>query len=91
MDIDWRKVVNTLPGPFPEVGLDAPDEEMIKEKTNNSNVKGTLTKITLDIYLFDSPDLDNAYMMQNEKMTLFEDILLKDAIELYNKAKKKTT
>lgn len=77
--------------PFPEEGLDAPDEESIKEEKDQGKIVGTLTKITLDLFIFDSDELEQAYMMQNDKMKIYQEITLKDAALMYKKAKSKKT
>lgn len=87
--VDWAKFVNNLNVEFPEIGDDAPEEEMISKSEDLADTVGTLTRLTLDIFIFDNDELEQAYMMQNDKMKIYSDITLRDAVAMANKKKNK--
>lgn len=89
--VNWSKVINEMTGPFPEVGDEAPDLEKLPQEANAKDMIGNLTRLTLDIFIFDNDEIEQAYMMQNESMRIYEDISLKDSMELVKRGKKKTT
>lgn len=87
--INWPKVVNSLNVAFPEVGDEAPEIEMLPQEIAASDVIGNLTRITLDIFVFDNEDLESAFMMQNEKMRIYQNISLQDSLDLVARGKNK--
>jgi hypothetical protein len=84
--MDWRSFINGLDVRFPEKGAEAPDSEMLEE---GEDIIGNLTRLTLDIFIFDNDEIENAFMMQNEKMRIYQDISLKDSMALVARNKKK--
>lgn len=90
LNIDWSKIINDLDVEFPEEGDNPPDIEMYPpQEIDNSQVIGDLTRLSLDIFIFDNDDIPQAYMFQNENMRIYQDISLKDSLALAKRAKKK--
>lgn len=87
--LDWAKIINNMDVEFPEEGDEAPEEESILPAVSLTETIGTLTRLTMDIFIFDNDELEQAYMMQNDKMRIYTDISLKDAVAMHNKSKKK--
>ena len=93
----WRKVVNSLRGPFPEVGAGPPvDEvvsvhEVVSEKPQvDPALTGNLSRITMDIYFFLDPKTNKYFTMQNQTMVDFGEVTLGEAAEMVRKRKRKT-
>jgi len=89
--IDWAKTINSMTVPFPETGKAAPEKETILKSEEMADIVGTCTRLTLDIFIFDNDDLEQAFMMQNDKIRIYQDITLGDTVALANKSKKKKT
>lgn len=93
----WRDTINSLRGPFPEIGADPPIEEIAKieepekELINgiDQNSSGNLSKITMDVYFFMDDDTHKYYMMQSQTMTDYGELTLKKAIEMVKRKQKR--
>jgi len=87
----WRKAINSLTGPFPEVGLGPPVDEVVSDKPQvDPNLSGNLSRITMDIYFFLNPETNKYFTMQNQTMTDFGEVTLAEAAEMVRKRKRKT-
>lgn len=86
----WKQIINSLTGPFPEVGQEAPETELIKDSDGiNIDVKGNFFRVSMDIYFFLDLESGKYYTMQNQTMHDFGEMDLGAAIELAKKKKKK--
>lgn len=91
LDIDWRSIINGLPGPFPEVGDDPPDMEMIPEEEppNKFNLKmdtvGEYSKLIVEIHFFNVPETGKKYTMQNHLMEDYGELTLKEVLQSIKK------
>lgn len=90
VNVNWKKVINNLETEFPEVGLDAPDVEMIMNELDDDTV-GNLTRITMDIFVFDNDDLEKAYMFQNDDIKVYQGISFEQSKQLIIQSKNKMT
>lgn len=87
-EVFWRNQLKNLRGPLPEVGLEPPKDETIKEPQKeliggiDSESIGTLSKISMDIYFFLDNETNKYYMMQGQSMVDFGERTLKQAIEI---------
>lgn len=88
LKINWSKVINNLDVTFPEVGLAAPESEDISGELKPDTV-GNVTRITMDIFVFDSDDLEQAYMFENNDMKIYQDITLEQTLQLIKDSKRK--
>jgi hypothetical protein len=81
MDIDWRKEINKMRGPFPEVGIDAPEAETIKSNLPALDQEGDFSKMTTEVYFFVDNDSGKVYTMEKHWMTEFGEVPLKVALQ----------
>lgn len=88
LKINWSKVINNLDVEFPEIGLVAPESEEINGELK-PKTEGNVTRITMDIFVFDSDDLEQAYMFENNDMRIYQDITFEQTLQLIKDSKKK--
>lgn len=90
LKINWSKIINNLAIDLPEDGLVASDAESMKDELQPETI-GNLTRVTLDIFVFDNDDLTQAYMFENNDMRIYQDISFAQTLELIREGKKKKT
>lgn len=95
-EIFWRKTLDTLKGPFPEVGLAPPVEEIEKVEPPKELINGidpeslgSFSKVTVDLYMFLEQDTRKCYMMQSQIMTDYGEVQLKKAIEIVKRKQRR--
>lgn len=80
-DIDWRKVVNNINGPFPEIGSDIPELEIIRKDKIGLQDKGEFSKLSMVVYFFSDKETGKTYSTQRHWLVEFGEVPLKQAIE----------
>src|SRR5258706_8211482 len=95
-ELFWRKELNALRGPFPEVGLEPPKEETTIEEPEKESIggidpdtTGNFSKITMDIYFFMDHETHKYFMMQGQSLTDFGEKTLREAVEIVKKKQKR--
>lgn len=87
--VNWEKIINSLTGPFPETGANAPERESILQEGLDLDIRGSFFKVAMDIYFFLDLSTGKYYTMQNQDMRDFGEISLRQAIDLAKKRKRK--
>lgn len=96
----WENIINSLTGPFPEVGDDPPTEEsmsltpVIPKVTKKFNgidpdAVGKLAKITMNIYFFFDNETNKQFLMQDQRMSDLGEMTLAEAAEIVQKNKRR--
>lgn len=86
----WRKVVNDLTGPFPEIGLEPSASETIDDDQADGDMEavdpktqiGNLSRVSVDIYFFLNHETGKYYMMQGQNMWDYGDMTLDKALQM---------
>ena len=96
----WKNIINSLTGPFPEVGDDPPTEEstsltpVIPKVTKTFNgidpdAMGKLSKITMNIYFFFDNESNKQFLMQDQRMLDLGEMTLSEAAEIVKRSKRR--
>lgn len=86
----WKNTINSMIGPFPEMGIEPPDLESINDGRAHLETLGNFSKVTLDVYFFLNSKENKYFTMQTQVMTDFGEISLGKAVEMVRKKKRKT-
>lgn len=60
----WRQAINSLSGPFPEVGNTPPEMEV---ETETKDRQGRFLKMSFDVFLFTDDKDNKCYMIYNQQ------------------------
>jgi len=90
-EIFWRRTLESLRGPMPEVGEDPPKEETGIEVAAeppeligglSPEALGNLSKVTIDIFFFMDQESHKYFMMQSQNMVDYGEVPLRKAVEM---------
>lgn len=84
-DMDWRKVINDLNGPFPEVGSDIPELEVIRKSKVGPDDPGDFSKLSMVVYFFVDKETGKTYSTQKHWLVEYGEVPLREAIQVIKK------
>lgn len=80
MNINWAKEIQSLNGPFPEVGIEPPDIEKISKSRPELEDSGEFSKLVTEIYFFIDKETGKTYTMQKHWLAEYGTVSLRDAL-----------
>lgn len=88
-EINWKEEVNKLTGPFPEVGMGAPQMELLEVKKSKLKLegKGQFSKLSTEIFFFVDKQTGKTYTMQKHWLTEYGEVSLREALIAVKKDK----
>lgn len=85
----WKKVINGLDIPFPDIGVEAPKKPEEEEEDVEGSATGHLSRVTLDVYFFLNNETNRNYLMQSQTMHDYGEMTFKQAAAIIKKKHKK--
>lgn len=91
----WRKTLEGLRGPFPEIGDDPPAIELEEEEEKptiggiDPDALGNFSRLTMDVWFFMNTETNKYYMMQSQGMTDYGEKVLREAVEMVKRRQRR--